>query len=341
MNKSPKPRIIFITGTDTGVGKTLLTALLLSHLRETGCRALAIKPFCTGSRSDAEILYSLQAPDAPQIKNHPAQRGTKIKNPFALDQINPFYFPEPLAPLIAARIHRRRITLSQTVKHVRRIAALLRGSGQSSTVPSRHDFIIPSFQRSNPPPLHRSITPFLLIEGAGGLLTPLGEGFNILDLISVLSGITGRASSIQHPVSSIQTILVAPNRLGTINHTLLTVQALQHARPPHSRNTEHGTRNTRSIMQHTCHQSLRVVLMSTMPPQHSTPDTRHNRTVLSELLAPIPVFEPPFLGPNPMPIRALKKNQKKTKKTLALILDSVKLSSVAPQQPRGKKKKCL
>src|ERR1043166_7243541 len=243
MNKSPKPRIIFITGTDTGVGKTLLTALLLSHLRETGCRALAIKPFCTGSRSDAEILYSLQAPDAPQIKNHPAQRGTKIKNPFALDQINPFYFPEPLAPLIAARIHRRRITLSQTVKHVRRIAALLRGSGQSSTVPSRHDFIIPSFQRSNPPPLHRSITPFLLIEGAGGLLTPLGEGFNILDLISVLSGITGRASSIQHPNH--------PRRPQPLRHDQPHPPHRPGAstRPPPSF-TEHGTRNTEHAFDH-------------------------------------------------------------------------------------------
>ena len=49
-------RIIFITGTDTGVGKTLLTGLLLHHLRQSGCHALAMKPFCCGSRADVEFL---------------------------------------------------------------------------------------------------------------------------------------------------------------------------------------------------------------------------------------------------------------------------------------------
>lgn len=64
----------FITGTDTGVGKTVLTALLLSHLRQSGCSALAIKPFCSGGRGDAHLLHSLQNDD------------------LTLDQINPFYF---------------------------------------------------------------------------------------------------------------------------------------------------------------------------------------------------------------------------------------------------------
>ena len=42
-------RIVFITGTDTGVGKTLLTGLLLHHLRQSDCHALAMKPFCSGT----------------------------------------------------------------------------------------------------------------------------------------------------------------------------------------------------------------------------------------------------------------------------------------------------
>ena len=53
-------KIIFITGTDTGVGKTVVTALLLCHLRQAGCNALAIKPFCSGSRADARLLRGLQ-----------------------------------------------------------------------------------------------------------------------------------------------------------------------------------------------------------------------------------------------------------------------------------------
>ena len=55
MKDAHLPRIIFITGTDTGVGKTVLTGLLLHHLREGGCHALALKPFCSGSRADTEF----------------------------------------------------------------------------------------------------------------------------------------------------------------------------------------------------------------------------------------------------------------------------------------------
>ena len=53
-------RILFVTGTDTGVGKTVFTALLLRHLRTAGVSALAMKPFCTGPRSDVRLLQSLQ-----------------------------------------------------------------------------------------------------------------------------------------------------------------------------------------------------------------------------------------------------------------------------------------
>ncbi|MGD0260517.1 MAG: hypothetical protein ABSD29_11920 [Verrucomicrobiota bacterium] len=49
MNRIGLARIIFITGTDTSVGKTLLTGLLLHHLRQSACHALAIKPFCSGN----------------------------------------------------------------------------------------------------------------------------------------------------------------------------------------------------------------------------------------------------------------------------------------------------
>ncbi|MBT5322527.1 MAG: dethiobiotin synthase, partial [Verrucomicrobiales bacterium] len=53
-------RTYFITGTDTGAGKTILTALLLDHLRAQGENAIAIKPLCTGPRDDVRLLQSLQ-----------------------------------------------------------------------------------------------------------------------------------------------------------------------------------------------------------------------------------------------------------------------------------------
>jgi dethiobiotin synthetase len=77
--------IIFITGTDTGAGKTAFTALLLAHLREHGVHALAMKPFCSGSRGDVRLLQSLQ-------------RG-ELRD----DEMNPFYYDVPLAPFIAAQ----------------------------------------------------------------------------------------------------------------------------------------------------------------------------------------------------------------------------------------------
>ncbi len=232
-------KIIFITGTDTGVGKTLLTGLLLVHLRELGKRALAIKPFCTGGRADAELLYSLQGGE------------------LTLDQINPFYFPEPLAPLVAARIHRRSISLAGVLQHIQQL------------------------QRLHPTPDPRHST--LLIEGAGGLLVPLGEGYTWANVLKKLA---------------CRVIVVSANRLGTINHTLLTVGALQAV----------------DIKE------LSVVMMRVMTPGCSTPDTRRNPGVLAELLAPVPIHQIPFLGPNAPQPGTLKKNQKKIKKVLARIL---------------------
>src|SRR5258705_11852752 len=86
-------KIIFVTGTDTGVGKTLLTGLLLHHLRQSGCHAVAMKPFCSGGTADIEFLDAVQEGELD-----PAE-------------INPFYFSEPIAPVLAARKHHRNIRL--------------------------------------------------------------------------------------------------------------------------------------------------------------------------------------------------------------------------------------
>src|SRR5262245_14497872 len=100
LSQPGRSRILFVTGTDTGVGKTLMTALLLAHLRAHGHNAIALKPFCSGTRDDAELLHSLQVGD------------------LSLNEINPFYFDEPIAPIVAARKHRRRIPLPAVLKHI-------------------------------------------------------------------------------------------------------------------------------------------------------------------------------------------------------------------------------
>lgn len=154
------PRPLFITGSDTGVGKTVLTALLVRFLRRSGQSALAVKPFCSGGREDAEIL-------------HAAQDGA-----VSLDAINPWHFPAPLTPLLAARKVRQTVPLDE-------VLAFLRSA-------------------------HRS-GPLLLVEGAGGLLSPLGDGYSARELLAGL-----RADA----------VVVCANRLGAINQARLTLGCL-------------------------------------------------------------------------------------------------------------------
>jgi dethiobiotin synthetase len=222
-------RIVFITGTDTGVGKTLLTGLLLHHLRQSGCHALAMKPFCCGSRADVDFLGAAQ------------------ERELTLDEINPFFFEKPLAPLAAAREQHVSINLPEVL---RRISDLARRCE------------------------------WLIIEGIGGVMVPLGDGFSVLDLITNLA---------------CSTVVVSRNKLGTINHTMLTVNALQHA----------------GITE------FKVVLMAS---QERDISSDSNGRILTELLAPAPVVPIPFLGRNPARIPALKRSEKKVKKTLARIL---------------------
>ena len=151
---------IFITGTGTGVGKTVLTALLAEFFRSRSLRVAALKPVCSGGREDARRLHAA------------------LGGALTLDQINPWHFRAAIAPLLAARQERKRVTLAPVLAHVRQV---------------RQQFEV------------------VLVEGAGGLLSPLGAGFNSRDLISALEATP---------------IVVAPNQLGAVNHILLTLEAL-------------------------------------------------------------------------------------------------------------------
>lgn len=85
--------IFFITGTDTGVGKTLVTALLALKLRQTGRSVGVCKPFASGC---VWRDGNLESEDAVWLK-------TVLELPETLAQINPIALEEPLAPLICAR----------------------------------------------------------------------------------------------------------------------------------------------------------------------------------------------------------------------------------------------
>jgi dethiobiotin synthetase len=218
-------KIVFVTGTDTGVGKTVLTGLLLAHLRGEGRDALAMKPFCSGSRGDARLLRSLQ------------------KGCLTLDEVNPFYFDKPLAPAAAPKPVPLRDALA-------RIQAL---AGRCEV---------------------------LFVEGAGGLLAPLGADYTARDLIKALA---------------CSTIIVSRNCLGTINHTLLTVEALQHS----------GI------------EEVAVVLMGV---KRSDISASSNPKMLRQKLAPKPVLTIPHLGNRAALPGAIKNNATFMKKVLARIL---------------------
>ena len=87
------PRLLFVTGTDTGVGKTLVTALLALKLRQLAHTVGVCKPFASGCVWRGGHLES---EDAVWLK-------TVLDLPETLAQINPIALEEPLAPLVAAR----------------------------------------------------------------------------------------------------------------------------------------------------------------------------------------------------------------------------------------------
>src|SRR6185436_6021040 len=91
-------RIVFITGTDTGVGKTVVTCLLVAYLRKQGQDAVAIKPVCSGGREDIRQLRRAQ------------------QEALTEEEICPFYFDAPVTPMLAARRAKRRIGLARAMR---------------------------------------------------------------------------------------------------------------------------------------------------------------------------------------------------------------------------------
>lgn len=154
------PQILFITGTDTGVGKTVFAALSTVYLRQQGFRVAALKPLCSGGREDARILH--------------AAAGKVL----SLAEVNPWHFRAPLAPVLAARQEKKRVRLREAVAHVRRVAR-------------RFEVVV--------------------VEGAGGLLSPLGEDFDSRDLLLALKATP---------------VIVTANRLGAVNQVRLVLAAL-------------------------------------------------------------------------------------------------------------------
>lgn len=155
---------ILVTGTDTGVGKTVIAAALVLAMRERRVRALGWKPVETGvapnDEGDSDVLAKASGVAEPRAR--PLLR-----------------LLEPLAPALAAE-----------------------RAGQALSVPELEQRVQDLRQDG-----YR-----LVIEGAGGLLAPLAWNYNALDLAERLG---------------LEVVVTARSGLGTLNHIVLTVEALR------------------------------------------------------------------------------------------------------------------
>ncbi len=218
---------LFITGTDTGVGKTRVAAMLVRALRAAGVDVVGFKPLCCGGREDAELL----AEASRQI----ADCGLRIADcgsaAVSLNDVNPVWLRPPVAPFAAAMIEGRMADL-----------ALVRG--KFAELHAAHAAVI--------------------VEGCGGWLVPVTRDFSMADL----------AAEFALPV-----LVVAANRLGVINHTLLTVESIR----------ARGLR------------CAGVVLNQVQPPAPDDAAVLTNAAVLGELLGTVPLLGEIAFGAETLP----------------------------------------
>lgn len=151
----------FITGTDTGVGKTVISAALMIALRRQE-KVCYWKPIQTGIEADNDTLTVSLLANCREEEIHDVG----------------FRLERPLSPHLSAKLSGTEITVEKTLQFIK----------------------------------DQEAGKFWIVEGAGGVLVPLNNTEMITDLMKAL----------RLPV-----ILVARSGLGTINHTLLTLEALR------------------------------------------------------------------------------------------------------------------
>ena len=158
----------FITGTDTDVGKTFVTAGIASAMKKMGIDVGIMKPFAAGTpqkngykSSDVQIL----------------SKAAQVNEPEEL--LNPYFFPIPASPFTASKNLGIKVDIKIVMNSFKQLSSL-------------HDV--------------------LLVEGMGGIMTPILENYFIINLIKNMN---------------LETIIVTSSRIGTINHTIMTNEMCQ------------------------------------------------------------------------------------------------------------------
>lgn len=152
---------LFVTGTDTEVGKTYFTALLVRALRAAGVDAVGYKPIACGDWGDVDALLAVCGDDESR------------------DTLCGQHFKMPASPLTAAFAEQREVDLQAVM------------AGYQNLV-SRHQMVV--------------------VEGIGGWRVPITPHYSVSDL----------ARELNLPV-----IVIVRNKLGALNHTQLTVEAIE------------------------------------------------------------------------------------------------------------------
>ena len=155
----------FVTGTDTGVGKTVITAAIASILRKRGIDVGVMKPIATGittkgrfKSEDVEILHNAALTNDDE------------------KTINPIFLSLPVSPYDASKSLGVKIGME--------------------TVFEMYKFLVKSHQ-------------MVLVEGIGGIMTPITQGFFVADMIKRMN---------------LEAVVVTRSTLGTINHTVMTIE---------------------------------------------------------------------------------------------------------------------
>jgi len=162
-------RGIFVTGTDTGVGKSLVTGLLAKFLEDKGYKVITQKWVETGVRGffrDINFHLKLTGKKKREFKGY-------------LHEMSPYSFKFPSSPHLASTLEKRNIDINK--------------------IKNSFKFLQRAFD-------------FVAVEGVGGILVPLNKKKLVVDIVKELK---------------LPVVVVVGNKLGAINHTLLTIEALK------------------------------------------------------------------------------------------------------------------
>ena len=169
----PKKNGLFITGTDTGVGKTLVTGGIAAVLRQQGLTVGVFKPIASGCRDEGVL-----------VSDDTAFLAMCADAAYSLSIITPVTYKLPAAPVMCVHIENRPINYEEIV--------------------NAYNYLCEN-------------TDVVLVEGIGGAMVPIDDEHTVMDLAAAFD---------------LPTVIVARPNLGTINHSLLTIEAVRNAGLP-------------------------------------------------------------------------------------------------------------